>query len=146
MSERTIWEEFDEEGLDHAELENIAKEAVEFLLQVVPSLAGAKDATLDELASDDDVKDLTYNMLKVAAQWMNHHGVHGDFIKAKIKAAKIAGRKVRSREDMFGDVPEEFSGWLCEAYEEGRERAKDSAPDTGCAENVGENGEWCGDE
>jgi len=56
MSERTIWEEFDEEGLDHAELENIAKEAVEFLLQAVPSLAGAKDANLDELASDDDLE------------------------------------------------------------------------------------------
>ena len=129
MSERTIWEEFDEEGLDHAELENIAKEAVAFLLQAVPSLAGAKDATSDELASDDDVKDLTYEMLKVAAQWMDRRGINGSFVKAQLEAAKREGRKVRSREDMFGDVPEEFSGWLCEAYEEGRERAKDSAPD-----------------
>lgn len=134
---KTIWEEFDEEGLDHAEIENIAKEAVEFLLQVLPSLAGAGGATLEELASNRDGQDLAYDMLKVAAQWMDRHGINGSFVTAQLKAAKRAGEKVRSREYMFGHVPEEFSGWLCEAYEEGRERARYNAPDDGDTDDDG---------
>lgn len=132
---KETWEEFIEEGLDHAELENIAKEAVEFLLQVLPSLAGAREATLEELASNHDGQDLAYDMLKVAAQWMDHHGINGGFVTASLDEARGAGRKVKSREDMFGEVPEQYSGWLRKAYKEGVERAKDNASDEGDTDN-----------
>jgi len=136
MSEQTIWEEFEEENFG-GNLKDIAKEAVEFFLKFLPSLAGAREAQAEDLASEVDVEDLAYDMLKVAAQWMDRHGINGSFVTAQLKAAKRAGEKVRSREDMFGHVPEEFSGWLCEAYEEGRERARYNAPDDGDTDDDG---------